>query len=573
MGAAQFISEVVFKTANGMLDVIFLWGGLILAFDYPIYFFIANLKKYTRERKSVSLLTETIILFLIISVAGLIWAIPEALWLLIAWMRGHPFDELTDWRELAWIFSSVRWAELLVVFFVAARLAGREHGKTRWRRSAVIQIAIILFGWLFNRWMGIAFISIPLLAAYYTQLRDLALIVIPASDPEDRVEQKKRANAFISYTWGIQSPMTVVDDHSWKKYEPRISGDITWGFADFPIPIIKNLDLRPGLIWTRSHQVAAISGGTKFKRVDGPGVMFTGKLERLDQVFDLRVQLRTKEIEVVSKDGIHFMARYFTAFRVDNEEWSRDLYNTLRPLNAILRGANKLSHDKGSFPYSNVRVQATLGMTSTKVTPGDSLIYWDQWAMNVIEDQTRKVISQKNLDEMWRPTDDAKFANALDVIAEEIKRNSETILRASGILLVAARVVNFRFDKIVGELTTDEISRQQITTWGSEWEKKRRKILSEAEADVELSKQKARAYGESLLLEAIDEGLQKTHEINPALPRYVIALRFLSVFQDYLHRQPAEGKDGEESEEVKKKMDELRKVFKTWQELFFPGEE
>jgi len=334
---------------------------------------------------------------------------------------------------------------------------GHEFGKKRWFFSALGHIAVITLGWIFNRWMGILFVSIPLIVAYYCILRDLALIVMPTSNPEDRVEQKKRINAFISYSWGIQSPMTVVDGHAWMWYAPRIFGDVTWDFSDFPFPIIKNLE-RPGLIWTRSHQVAAISGGTKFKRVDGPGVVFTGKVERLEQVFDLRMQLRTNEIDVVSKDGIHFIARFFTVFRIDNENWKKEIYESLRPMNALLRGADKLSHTKGSFPYSNLRVQAVLGMTSTNATTGDPIIYWDQWVMTVVEDQTRKVISQKNLDELWRPANDKKFANALDIIAEEIKKNSELILRAAGILLVVARVVNFRF---LGEKTPDYINAMQ----------------------------------------------------------------------------------------------------------------
>ena len=207
-----------------------------------------------------------------------------------------------------------------------------------------------------------------------------------------------------------------------------------------------------------SHHVATITSGIQLKCVDGPGLVFTGKLERLYQVFDLRLQLRTKEIDVVSKDGIHFLARFFTAFRLDNEEWSKELYDKLRSMNPILRGADKLNHTQGSFRYSDIRVQAALSKTSTRATVGDPNIYWDQWVMNVVEDQTRQVISQKNLDEMWRPTNDKRFANALDVIAVEIKGKCEPILRSAGILPYGARVVNFRF---LNEKTSDYLRAMQ----------------------------------------------------------------------------------------------------------------
>jgi hypothetical protein len=333
-------------------------------------------------------------------------------------------------------------------------------------------------------------------------------------------------------------------EHAWKKIETRIPGD----FARNILPM-------PGFVWTRSHQVVSITGGTKFKRVDGPGVVFTGYLERAEQVFDLRLQLRTNEIDVVSKDSISFKVRVFTAFRMDPETWDKETYDRLRPMNMILRGANKPSYTKGSFPYSNLRVQAALGITSTKVAEGSPTIYWDQWALSVVEDQARKVISQKNLDELWRPAGNKKFTNALEKIANEIKENTNLIFRAKGILLVVARIVNFRFPSDNDQL--DEISKQQLATWSFEWERKRSNILSEAQAESEHTQQEARAYAESLLLNSIADGLQKAKDIDPNLPRYVIAMRFLSSLQDYVHKQTDE-----------KSREELQNNLKEWQEQF-----
>ena len=93
--------------------------------------------------------------------------------------------------------------------------------------------------------------------------------------------------------------------------------------------------------------------------------------------------------------------------------------------------------------------------------------------------------------------------------------------------------------------------------------------MAEAKAESERAQQEARAYAEALLLNSIAEGLQKTHEINPNLPRFVIAMRFLSALQDYVHTQPLEGKDGEE---IKRRMSELQNEFMNWQERYHPGE-
>ncbi len=392
--------------------------------------------------------------------------------------------------------------------------------------SCAVHIAILFFGWVIDQWMGILLIAPPILIIYYFYLYRLAAVLVPTSNPDDRTERWKRYLIFVTYTWGIQFPMYVVDGHAWKKLKARIPGNFT---RDLPVP---------GLIWTRSHQVVAITSGMKFKRLDGPGVVFTGKMERPFQVFDLRLQLRTNEIDVVSKDGISFKARVFTAFRLDPEAWDKETYEKMRRTNPILRGADKPTHTLGSFPFSHQRIQATLGVTSTKAALGDQLIYWDQWAVNIVEKTARKVLSQKNLDELWRPARDEKYANALDGIAKEIKEEAFPVLRSAGVLVFAARVVNFNFPGEPGQV--DDISKQQIATWGSEWDGKSSKILSEAQAESEYAQQEARAYGQSMLLDAIAQGLQKAQKMHPDLPRYIIAMRFLSALQEYNQAQSVE---------------------------------
>lgn len=572
MNVIVFINNM-FDLANLMLDVVFLGGGLIVLFGYPVYFFATNLKKYTRDHRNRELISQTFILIVIVTVAGATWILPDfILFLGVGFQRFSLQEGLNKWNGMAWIFSTIRWMLFLAFFAGIAYLLGHEHGKNRWSRSMLIVSAIWLLGWAAGFWMGFLFLSIPLLAAYYSTLHDLALIVMPASNPEDRGEQKKRISAFTSFTWGTQSPMTVIDDHAWKKYDPRIPGDITWNFSEFPIPLLNKLD-RPGVIWSHSHQATAVTGGNQFKRIENPGVSFAGRLERPDQIFDLRMQLRTREIDVVSKDGIHYKARYFTGFRIDRDEWDKKTYDQIRPLNPLLRGADKLSYKTGSFPFAHIRVQATLGVTSTNAGTGNSIVHWDRWAMNVIEDQTRKVLSQKNLDELWRPANDFKFANALDVIADEIKKNSELTLRAAGILLVVARVVNFSFlpkeDAKEGEL--DEISRQQLNSWASEWASKRNEILAKAEARANLIKEEARVYAESQLIETIVSSLQKAHAMGKNISRQVIAMRFLSALQDYTHKHAAGSE--EENEELKRRTSHLRNAFKQWQEDFFPEED
>lgn len=564
--------NTLFVFLNKTLDFIFLWGGIFFFLvAYPTYFFATNLKKYTKDNRGQELVSQAFLTVVIGTLFSLIWAAADIIW--YVWFSAvTPAEAAATWGDRSWLFSSIRFLLLLITLFGAAYIWGGEHGGGRWFASAVSHIAIIVLGWVTYFWMGFLLISVPLIATYYGALYSLANIILPPSNPDDKNEKRKRFFLLASYTWGTQSPMTVADSNSWKKPRARIPGDITWEFSDYPLPFLNKL-LRDGAVWTRAHQVVAITGGTNFKRVDGPGLVFTGKLERPEQVFDLRLQLRTRIIEVVSKDGIRFNARYFTAFRMDNQDWTREQYEILRRKNPLLRGADKVTKTDGSFSYSPQRVQAAMGVTSTKVEDGTPLIYWDQWAMNVVEGETRKVIAKKNLDDMWKPPQNTAYANAMDGIAQEIKQNAEITLRASGILLVVARVVDFEIPAQSEE--GNQVTQQHLKTWGSEWEKRRKMILADAEAESERLQQLARAQAEAEMLTSIADGLKATQEMNADLPQHVIAMRFLSSLEDLVQGGlPDEGKEANEKADLGqtldlRKRDRLTRFFQDWQQLFF----
>jgi len=535
-----------FNVFNKALDIMLPWVLLIVLLIYPVFYLIRGIRKVNKETelekkqsKLKDILSGTFILFFTSIVSfGIFWGFPEFIYFR---------------TRLLWLILALRWIIFSITIIAIAYIFCHDYGENRWKLSVFGHIAVLLLGWLVQEWIGILLISLPLLVAYYCSLYNLALIILPTSDPESRAEKRKRFLILVSYTWGVQRPLIAVEEHAWKKPDVRISGDIT---HDFPVP---------GLVWTRSHQVVGITSGMKFKSVAGPGLVFTTKLERPLQIMDLRLQIRSNEIDVISKDGIAFKAVIFTAFRLDPDIWDQETYEILRRMNPALRGADTLTHTQGSFPFSHLRIQAAIGITSSK-SAGDVPIYWDQWVLSVIERETRQVISQKNLDELWRPLEDKKGANALDDIAVRIRGNAYLPLRSAGILVLVARVVNFRFSSEKGQL--DGISEQQIATWGSEWERKRTNILADAQAESERFQQEARAYAESLLLNAIAEGLQKTEEIDPNLPHYVIAMRFLSALQDLVHQQTA----GDESNpENAAKMAELQNRFSNWRNQISPG--
>lgn len=567
-GLPEFLSFIdgSAKTINNIVDIIFCAVGLIALFGYPIYFFKRSIKKNSKGETRGEILSQAIILVFIALGFSILWLSPE----ILTWLIGIfiPAIKYSSWLSTIFRFGFIF---LLARAFVY-RFLLQDDGKKAWRISFTIHILAVFLGLLSGRWIGFLLLSIPLLSIYYYTLDKLAHVILPASNPESTTERKMRFSVLHAYAWGVPSPIYILDEYEWKVPEPRIQGNITWRYSDFGIPIIEKLFKRPGAVWAQAHQVVAITGGSTFKRIEGPGLFFTGKVERLLQIIDLRLQLRTNEIDVVSKDGISFKARVFTAFRTDRDEWKdKEMYKNIRSQNPLLRGANKLSYEKGSFPFSHLRTQATVGVASIKAVEDEPNLYWHIWVLNLVENQTRKVISQMDLSELWRPLNDKKGANTLDAVAAEMKESLDFTCRTAGILLIVARIVNFRFPT-EEDVQTGNIAEQQLATWASDWERKRTMILAEAEAESERIQQEARAYAESLLLNSIAEGLQKVGEIDSRLPRHVIAIRFLSTLQNFVRNQ-SDTNTGRQSSDVKNLNDEeetsrLYHYIRAWQDDF-----
>ena len=170
--------------------------------------------------------------------------------------------------------------------------------------------ALLLVGWIINRWVGMFLFSIPMLGIYYHIAYHMALAVMPASNPTDKSETKNRAIAFITYLWGMQLPFWKAASNTEKNVEKRIDGAPSFNWIN-------------SLVWTYSHQVAGIAKGPNFD-VKGPGLFFINKNERPFEIVDLRNQTRNSTIKAISRDGIPFEANTHISFCIDHEIWTRE---------------------------------------------------------------------------------------------------------------------------------------------------------------------------------------------------------------------------------------------------------
>ncbi len=455
---------------------------------------------------------------------------------------------------------------LFAVGLIWVYISSHETSGLRGVKTYLGHVLLIILGWRLGGLTGFILISLPILIFYYYLSFHLAMVVVPVSDPDNLQEWWKRFLVFVRYQWGLQYPHWIVTDTFGQNIETRIPGDQFGSFA-------------PGLVLARSHQVVGLTTGMTFSRVPDPGNVFTGRYESPLAVVDLRTQLRLAWIETISSDGIPFRALVFTAFRVDKEKWDRDLYHNLVRQNPLLENAQKLDFTKGSYSFSRARVRALFGTTgvSTHVHEHEEarVAKWDERALYQIQKTAREVLSQRRLDELWQPMEDREGANAMDEIAAKIKESCSGELRQRGIMLHATRIINLEFpetevhrqggDEIVGNAETnliqgkfqeDQIEQKQIYAWSADWQREATQTRADGKAHADLLMQEARAYAYTNLLTAFAEGLEEARLLDPQLPRYVIAMRFIGALEKVVGQQP----DVQGQGDVRNSLDQLKKM-------------
>jgi regulator of protease activity HflC (stomatin/prohibitin superfamily) len=417
---------------------------------------------------------------------------------------------------LWWIPLWPRWIALFLLVGGITQFLSKQFGEQRGVYSGQGQLGIIFLGWLLGRWMGIIFFSAPLLFVYYLMLYQFAMVVVPANNPEAQLimfdksnEKWQRFLTFIWYTWGIQHPMHVVVDEAGREISMRIKGNLSRQYGI------------PGIIFTHSHQVAGITAGTEFSRVEGPRVIFTKRFERPLEIIDLRRQVRVSWIDAVTKDGIPFKAKLFMVFQVNN---------------------SAPDHNEGSFPYSTKcvrRLLKLLGMMQTQPN-NKTRIRWDERVVKQIEQAAQQTLSQRTVNELWQPQN-PKNESSFFEIGEDIKSILQKRLEEHGIIVFTSRMPDFKFS----EDKEDAITSQQLKTWQSSWTRQANQTIAKGEAEAERLQGEARAYAQSVLLRAFAEGIRQTRirQTTPETSRYVIAIRFITAIQELMKRETAVAED------------------------------
>ncbi len=436
--------------------------------------------------------------------------------------------------------SAIRWTFMYMLLCPFVFFVTDGRGKIRALLSTLSHLTILLFGWALGEWIGMIFISAPILAVFYTILYYLAQVVLPSSNPEDPQERKNKFLAIFWYVWGNQYPFWFVESAATRDTKECVSGDFFKGYG------------KPGLVWAHSHQVVGISSGIEFTQVAGPGILFTEQYDRPVAIVDLRTQRRTTQLKTVTKDGISITAILFISFKIDQDEpsewttWEREERHKLLRASPILQDGKTLDQQIGSFPYSTARVHAALSTLSVEQGSDNkgnqvSLAYWDEIVLQRAIDEARLVLSNRNLNQLWVPEKDDRGASALNEIGDEIKKRLIQHLQEFGVKLFAARIVNFSLDE------KDPIHQRQIASWKARWEQRSASTITDGNARSNVIMEEANTYAKAAFLETFTQSLNKAREIHPNLPKHVVALHYMAALEHLLTKAPGDSKEQQQT--------------------------
>jgi hypothetical protein len=403
----------------------------------------------------------------------------------------------------------VRWLVLYTTIPPLWWLLTKKRNGLRGLFFSLIVLTVFLVGWQFERWIGIFLVSLPILGIFIFQLDSLAQAILPPSipNPPPRYIRGQKRTALIKYMAGLQYPVWMAKSKADRELEMRIPGS--------PFNRIGE----PGILSTWSHQVAALSSGTNFAGIVGPGTVFTARLQRPITLVDLRTQLRVTTTETITKDGIRITAIVFMAFRVHR----------------VRIALSRMGLDQELMQKKS----------------NDLIFFWDEWVVKQVEDAARQVVAERELDRLWQP--EKPGDSALDEMATAMLVLLRPKLHNAGVEIFTARIVNFDLDEKNEE--EKKIIDRHLDTWRDNWQQKITQAEAEVTAIYRQELEQAHAYAKSALLETVAESLENARRINAKLPRHVIAQYYIHALDEYIKKQP-----GLNAEEIKERVANLSQV-------------
>ena len=382
------------------------------------------------------------------------------------------------------------WTGLVVAILLdtlLAYLVGKSFGK---ERGSVFVPALWLgycascaIGYWAGGTLGFLTITLPSFVIFWGGLLFIAPHLLPL---RDHSPWTKAYRSLVTFSLGTNFPFHVLEDRELKERVPGNS--------------VGRVFAGPGIILTDPAHVPVIWEGPKFKDVGQPGLTFTDRFETIYQTVDLRPQLRSFDVDAITKDGIRVKVLTFVPFRLSWDGQQPKL--------------------PGSFPSDKKRILKT--MWAQPVESGQKRA-WDEIVVITATRTMRQIIGQYRFDELCECFDPGKDPRV--EIREELKKRLKKELQAYDIELIGGGISNL-------EPEQRSVIDQRVKAWQAEWERKIQAVAGEGRANAIWEVERAHAQAQAALIAAIHSVVKDRPEIDPELLTKIAALRFVEALED-----------------------------------------
>lgn len=397
----------------------------------------------------------------------------------------------------------------------------------------IIPVLLILFVWgaLAGpiRWYGdfftgglLSFAVLGIIAAlfFFGTLWLIGSRVLPV-DPHSRTDKANARRVVQRFALGTPTLTAVVREG---KVMPDADGKSRDGEGGI------------GVIDLDSTSAIVLVTDTGLSRIVKPSLVFTTEGEKLGLVIDLRIQLRTRESEYVTRDGIPIKVRVTVRFQIAH----------VRPIKV------ETVHGTLPRPYSwTPRTErAILGALSLRRINKDGTINWDEIPLGLAEGKLRAILAEYTFDQLTEPLDPDKDPRS--EIKSRLQSDVKTILAAKGINLLTLGVglflpKDFNPDKVfTGDV--DKITQQRIKAWRAAWEGRIIRITAEGQATSEKRRDVARTQAQMELITRITQALEQGVSATDGQDQ--MARRFLETLQKMAAEPYTDNRLNEESKQL-----------------------
>lgn len=312
----------------------------------------------------------------------------------------------------------------------------------------------ITFGYCVGGWMGLLAITLPALLAFWGSMYYISPFLLPLCEHDQRIRARPRAfRCLVTFLIGTNYPYQVMENDTPVE---RVTGNSYQEFF-----------AGPGIVLTGCHHVSvAVNAKSATSRVLAPGLSFTDTFEGLQQVVDLRPQLRTFIVEAFTKDGVKVRLIVFIPFRIAAS----------RP--GPMPG--------GSFPYED---HAVLAAVRCQEIQEHGMRKWDELVPFLAADVIRSILAEYNLQDLY--LSESGLGNMRREIGTEMLVQLQKLVVPYGIRIIGGWFSNILLDPVstnalvenwqekISDRSASEQSQQRV-----EWQTEARAELVKACANV-----------------------------------------------------------------------------------------